>query len=235
MSDLHDVVYILKPDIDTEELKYSLRSVEANFPHRKIVFVCGQPEGFEPDVRIRHKQTGGSKWELIRSSIYEVIRSPEVSDDFFLFNDDFFIMRPFEGPFVNYVNRTLGEYVEHLRQHVHKWLNPYGRTILKAQQELHALGETELNFEVHLPMLFNKKIAAETIGRCSSPQMRSIYGNLSRCEYIDRADVKIYDLDEVPRDSCDFLSTNDDVFTKGRAGEFIRARLPSPSRFERSL
>lgn len=235
MSDLHDVVYILKPDVRTEELRYSLRSVEANFPYRKVVFVCGQPKGLEPDIRIRHRQSGGSKWELIKSSMIEVLRSDEITEDFFLFNDDFFVMKPFEGPFINYVNRTLGEYVEHLRQTVHPWLNPYGRTILKAQQELHALGETELNFEVHLPMLFNKTKAAETINKCSSPQMRSIYGNLSKCDYIDRADVKVYSLDEIPRDSVDFLSTNDETFAKGKVGEFIKKRLPSPSRFERSF
>lgn len=235
MSDEHDVVYILKPNVETDELVFSIRSVEANFPHSKIIFVGGQPEGLEPDVMIRHKQTGLTKWDRIKSSLWEAIKSDEVSEDFFLFNDDFFVMQPFKGPFINYVNRTLGEYVEHLRETVHPWLNPYGRTILKAQQELHALGETELNFEVHLPMLFNKAKAAETIDRCGSPQMRSIYGNMSRCEYIDRADVKIYDLDEIPRGSCDFLSTNDDTFKIGKAGEFIREKLPVPSRYERSL
>lgn len=233
MPGQHDIIYILKPDIKPDELRYSLRSIDENFPHRKVFFVCGQPEGFEPDGRIRHRQTGSSKWELIKSSMWEVIRNEEVSDDFFLFNDDFFVMRPFEGEFVNYVDRTLGERVEQLRREVHKWLNPYGRTLLKAQQELHDLGATELNFDVHLPMLFNKKIAAETINRCTSPQMRSVYGNLSGCPYIDRPDVKVYDLEEIPRGSVDFLSTNDDTFTKGKVGEFIRDRFPRPSRFER--
>lgn len=232
MPGLHDIIYILKPDIKPEELRYSLRSVEKNFPHRKVFFVCGQPKGFEPDGRIRHQQTG-SKWERIRSSMYEVINTEEVTDDFFLFNDDFFVMKPFEGEFVNYVNRTLGEYVQKLRETVHPWLNPYGRTVLKAQQELIALKATELNFEVHMPMLFNKKLAAETINRCTSPQMRSIYGNLSGCPYIDRPDVKVYGLDEIPPNSCDFLSTNDDTFAKGKVGEYIRERFPTPSRFER--
>ena len=117
MPGLHDIIYILKPDIKPEELRYSLRSVEENFPHRKVFFVCGQPKGFEPDGRIRHQQTG-SKWERIRSSMYEVINTEEVTDDFFLFNDDFFVMKPFEGEFVNYVNRTLGEYVQKLRETV---------------------------------------------------------------------------------------------------------------------
>lgn len=228
----HDIIYILKPDIKPDELRYSLRSIEKNFPHRKVFFVCGQPAGFEPDGRIRHRQVGSSKWDLIRSSMWKAIDTEAVSDDFYLFNDDFFVMQPFKGDFVNYVNRTLGEYVQHLRETVHPWLNPYGRTILKAQQELHALGATEWNFEVHMPMLFNKKNAAATLNRCSSPQMRSIYGNLSGCPVVDRADVKIYSLEEIPREGVDFLSTNDDTFKNGRVGVFIRERFPEPSRFE---
>lgn len=228
----HDIVYILKPDIKPEELRYSLRSIEKNFPHRKVFFVCGQPEGFEPDGRIKHKQVGASKWDLIKSSMWEVIRCEEVSDDFFLFNDDFFVMQPFEGDFVNYVSGTLEEYVQHLRKAVHKWLNPYGRTIYKAEQELKQLGATTMNFDVHLPMLFNKKLAAETINLCSSPQMRSVYGNLSKCPYIIRQDVKVYSMEEVPDDSCDFLSTNDDTFKNGKVGEYIREKFPTPSRWE---
>ena len=227
-----DIVYILRPDIQTDELRYSLRSVEANLPHRKVWFVCGQPDGFEPDGRIKHKQTGVTKWEKIRSSMWEVIDTSGVTDDFYLFNDDFFVMKPVKGKFTNYVNRSLGEYVQHLREHVHPWLNPYGRTVLKAQQELIQLGATEYNFEVHLPMVFNKSIASRTIGTCSSPQMRSIYGNLSECPVIDRPDVKVYGLEEIPRGDVDYLSTNDDTFEQGKVGEFIRERFPTPSKWE---
>ena len=46
---LLDVVYVLKSNIDPEELRYSLRSVEKNFPHRYVWFVGSQPEGFKPD------------------------------------------------------------------------------------------------------------------------------------------------------------------------------------------
>ena len=228
----NDIVYILKPDIVPDELRYSLRSIEKNFPHRKVWFVCGQPEGFEPDGRIVHRQTGNSKWEKIKSSMWEVINNDEVTDDFFLFNDDFFVMKPFKGEFVNYVDRTLTERVEELRAKVHKWLNPYGRTLLKAQQELETMGCSEWNFEVHMPMLFNKALAADTINRCTSPQMRSVYGNINRVPHIDRPDVKIYDLNEVPPGACTFLSTNDDIFKYGKVGEVIRKAFPERSRFE---
>ena len=67
--------------------------------------------------------------------------------------------------------------------------------------------------------------------RCSSPQMRSVYGNLTGCDHRQHKDVKVYDMDKVPK--CpDFLSTNDNTFKDGKVGEFIRATFAKPSRFE---
>ena len=234
MPGQHDIIYILKPNVKTEELRYSLRSLE-NFPHRFVWFVCGQPEGFKPDRCIKHKQVGSSKWELIRSSMFEALKNEEVSDDFFLFNDDFFIMKPFKGEFVNYVDMTLAERIDEIRRNVHPWLNPYGRTLQKAEQELKTLGCPTMNYDVHLPMLFNKATASAAIRSCSSPQMRSVYGNVTRSPYILRPDVKVYSKDETPDDDVDFLSTNDETFSEGKVGEFIRSRFPNPSRFEVDL
>ena len=61
--------------------------------------------------------------------------------------------------------------------------------------------------------------------------MRSIYGNINRIPYVKHPDVKVYGLDEVSEDP-DFLSTDDDSFTKGKIGEYIRSVFDKPSRFE---
>ena len=58
-----DIVYILKNDIASEELKYSIRSVCENFPYRRIIFVGGCPKDIVPDVYIPHVQKGKTKWE----------------------------------------------------------------------------------------------------------------------------------------------------------------------------
>ena len=225
-----DIVYILKSEVNTEELKYSLRSVAKNFPHRLVWFIGGQPKGFVPDVRLPHVQTGSTKWDLIRSSMWKAANDADLSDDFFLFNDDFFVMKPFKGKFVNYYDGTLTERVEELKE-VFPWLNPYGRTLYKLREELKSLGYGEKNFDVHLPMLFNKQLAKQSIYQCSSPQMRSAYGNITKCRCVEHKDVKVYGLETVPPDP-DFLSTNDDTFTKGAVGEYIRQQFPGPCRFE---
>lgn len=226
---LLDIVYILKPELDTEELIYSLRSVEANFPHRFVWFVGGQPKGLKPDVSVPHKQTGADKWEMIRSSMLKVAADADLTEEFYLFNDDFFVMKPFKGRFTNYADKTLSWRIEELKTE-NPWLNPYGRTLYKAREELKCQGFGEVNFEVHIPMLFSKHLVPSIL-KCSSPQMRSVYGNVNNIAYIQHDDVKVYDFDTYPEDA-DFLSTNDKTFTDGKVGEYIRSTFTKPSRFE---
>lgn len=229
---LKDIIYILKKDIDPYELTYSLRSVEANFPHRKVWFVGAQPRGLVPDARIIHEQTGSNKWDKIRSSMYEVARNEDVTSDFFLFNDDFFVMQPVKGKWINFASGTLTDRIYQFAAE-NPWLSPYARTLFKAREELKTLGCGEVNYDVHLPMLFNKDAVIQAIRQCSSPQMRSVYGNITKSPYKDRKDVKIGNMIEIPPEDIDFLSTNETSFKDGKVGEFIRERFPTPSRFER--
>ena len=228
----NDIVYILKETLDTDELRYSLRSVEANFPHRFVWFVGGQPAGFKPDRALPHQQTGANKWEHIRSSMLRIAREPELTDEFFLFNDDFYVMKLQTGKFINFTERTLGWRIGQLRNE-YTVLTNYTKTLVKANEELKIQGHTTDNFEVHLPMLFEKALIPSIL-KCSSPQMRSIYGNINRVEHIQHDDVKVYDFDTVP-DDPDYLSTNDKTFERGKVGEYIRKTFPNPSRFEVTL
>lgn len=224
-----DVVYILKKEVDSEELRYSLRSLK-NLPHGKVWFVGGQPRGFRPDIALKHQQSGETKWDLIRSSMLKVVTDPELSETFYLFNDDFFVMKPVRGEYINFSDKTLTWRIEDLRRE-YPWLNHYGRSLVKAREELKTLGCPEINFETHTPMLMQKDIVTESILKCSSPQMRSVYGNVNRIPFRDRKDVKIYDLDTIP-EGADFISTNDETFKNGKVGEYIRQRFPKPCRYE---
>lgn len=224
-----DIVYILRENIDPFELRYSLRSVEKNFPHNKVWFIGGKAEGFKPDGAIYHKQTGPTKWDQIKSSMWKAIECEDITSEFFLFNDDFFIMKPVKGKFVNFVDRELEDRIDEL--HSSLGMSAYTRTLFKIQQELRALRLPEHNFEVHLPMLVDKQGMATALKRVSSPQMRSAYGNVNVISYKQHDDVKVYDMESVPIDS-DYLSTNDETFREGTVGMFIRQSFPERSRFE---
>lgn len=226
----NDLIYILKADIETEELKYSLRSVEQNFPINRVWFVGGQPEGLEPDIRLKHDQVGNSKWEMIRSSMWKAVSDERLSEDFFLFNDDFFVMEPVDtDSFRNFVDGTLERRIDEL--HSESGMNPYTRTLFKLEQELKTMHEPTMNFDVHLPMLLNKEQVRSTLYKCSSPQMRSAIGNINRLPFVIHPDVKVYDLESVPVNET-YLSTNDDTFRKGNVGKYIRETFTTKSRFE---
>lgn len=227
---MRDIVYILKDGITSEELKYSLRTVEANFPHRYVWFVGGKRAGLKPDRAVYHRQDGPTKWDLIKSSMLEVIKQPELTEEFYLFNDDFFVMKPFEGEFINYADRSLTERVNDFIEE-RGAPNRYARTILAARDQLLAQGYPEVNFEVHLPMLFEKSKVEEALKKCTSPQMRSVYGNITGCRYIQRSDVKVNRMEYIP-DDPDFVSTNDNTFAFGNIGRYIRQTFDKRSRFE---
>lgn len=226
----NDLIYILKADIETEELKFSLRSVEKNFPINRVWFVGGQPEGLEPDIRLQHEQIGNSKWEMIRSSMWKAINDERLSEDFFLFNDDFFVMKPVDtDSFRNFVDGTLERRIDEL--HSESGMNAYTRTLFKLEQELKTMHEPTMNYDVHLPMLLNKEQVRSTLYKCSSPQMRSAIGNINRLPFVIHPDVKVYDMESVPTDET-YLSTNDETFRKGNVGKYIRETFTTKSRFE---
>ena len=225
-----DVVYILKRELDTDELKYSLRSVEKNFPINRVWFIGGQPKGFQNIVRLQHEQIGNCKWELIRSSMWKAVNAEDLTEEFFLFNDDFFVMKPVDtDSFINFVDGTLSRRIDEL--HTEHGMNPYCRTLFKLEQELRTMHEPTMNFDVHLPMLLNKEQVKATLYKCSSPQMRSAIGNLNRLPFVIHPDVKVYDLESVPVNET-HLSTNDDTFSKGKVGKYIRETFATKSRFE---
>lgn len=225
-----DIVYILKADIDPYELRYSLRSVEKNFPFRKVWFVCGQPKGFEPDGRLYHKQNESTKWANVKSSLLKVCACEDITEEFYLFNDDFFVMKPFEGEFINYTAGTLEARIREIYQK--NGSSAYSRQLERTRNELLIDGFDTISFCVHLPMLIDKKKAVHVLKALDSPMFRSQYGNRAQVPYIYHADVKIYDKNEEPSEDCDYLSTIEDIFRDGKAGEFIRSRFPEPSRFE---
>lgn len=227
----NDIVYILKEGLDPAELTYSLRSVDANFPHRKVWFVGYQPAGLFPDGRIIHTQEGHNKWQRVRSSLEVLCSTEEVSEDFFLFNDDFFILNRQRGQFVNFSNGTLEKRINDIER---KYGSPtkYSREMLRLRLELIIKNLDTVSFALHLPMLMNRKALEETLKNFNTPMFRSAYGNFNNIPYRSHVDVKIYDDTSLPDEDWEYLSTTESSFQNGKVGEFIRAMFPNPSRFE---
>ena len=226
----YDVVYILKENAGSEELRFSLRSIEKNMDHGKVWFYCGKPEGIEPDVYVPHVQTGGTKWERVRSSLVEVCRNDKISKKFWLFNDDFFVMAPMKNE--KPLQRGLLE--DHIKdiEARHRGQTGYSRNLRKCEDQLRHAGLTTLDYAIHVPILIEREKmleALEMFPRC--PMFRSIYGNYAQIGGEFHKDVKTTDPDkQIPVDA-DFFSTSN----KAMAGSVLKQmedRFPEACRYE---
>jgi len=227
-----DVVYILKNDIKSDELRYSLRSVCENFPCGKIVFVGGCPKDLTPDLYIPHQQEGGLKWQRAVSSMKKAFVDDRISDEFFLFNDDFFVLRPIDTTaFVNFTTGTLERRVKELEENINRH-SSYSNGLKNLKFLLRTNGCDGMSFALHMPFLVDKYKAMELMGRFPDTYMfRSLYGNIFDIPYIKHNDVKVYSNDKLP-EFDDYLSTSDEAFKNGLIGEFIRNKFPNPCRCE---
>ena len=227
-----DIVYVLKNDVEADELIYSLRSVEANMPHARVVFVGGKPDGIEPDLYLPHEQKGVNNWERSTSSIEYVAKCKEISDDFWLFNDDFFVMKPIKELKPIY-NGTLYRRVQAIEKKRMGTPSFYSYNLRATKELLDSERLHSYNYAVHMPMLINKAKALEVIKKYPKCKMfRSLYGNYHRVGGVNRPDCKIVSLDTEPSKDAVFLSTTEKSFAEGKVGEFIKAMFPKPSRFE---
>lgn len=226
-----DIVYFVKNTKENEELRYSLRSVEKNFPHRKVWFIGGKPDGLNPDGWMKVNQNARSKWGNTSGLLREACANGEISEDFVLFNDDFFVMQPIESlPY--YSDGSLDNRIKELRAR-----NPSGSAYMTRMQltkkMLEEQGLPTLNYAMHIPMIINRAEMRETFKEFRDGEMwRSLYGNHHHkpTEYME--DCKLYYTNDWPSTVAPFLSSTDYSFTNGLVGEYIREKFWKPSRFE---
>jgi hypothetical protein len=229
---MYDIVYILKKDVSAEELRYSLRSVCENFPYRKIWFYCGCPEGITPDEYVPFEQKGVAVWEKTTSTVEAICKNKNITEDFYLFNDDFFIMKPVEDMPI-YYDKTLFRRIEQIKKRRGGAPSLYTRQLGQTRDVLMEDGYKTFNYAVHMPMLINRKDALKVIRKYPKLHMfRSVYGNVCNVGGEQHADVKIVKKSIEPDKDCDFLSTGDGDMSESAVGRFIMERFPNPCKYE---
>ena len=88
-----DVVYVVRPGDDNEELRYSLRSVAKNAPHRDV-WIVGTVPSWTQNVKGLPLTAADEKFANQRQSLTAAAGEKGISDPFVLFNDDMFVMEP---------------------------------------------------------------------------------------------------------------------------------------------
>lgn len=238
-----DVVYIVKASESNEELRHSLRSVAENLPHRRIWLVGYRPRWIDPtDVGYVPTMQRGPKHANTWANWIAAARHPEISDEFVLFNDDFFVMEPLAD--VPVLHRgPLAEMIDWYRV---KRLTSHTQRASYTRQMLQRGGHsgTPMSYELHVPMVVNRHILAagadwlrtnSTSG--STVAKRTFYGNLARVGGQRCPDLKVMNAaDPLPQlpEGVPFLSTSPDSW-RGNAGGWVRRCFPEPGPHERVL
>ena len=228
----HDIVYILKNNYTSDELTYSIRSVCKNFPYRKIWFYGGAPEGIMPDVLVEYQQSGNNKWEKVRGTLTAICRNDEITPDFWLFNDDFFVMKKV-SKLQPMVYGTLSGRVRRIQKKRGGRNSTYSMQLNETARVLNAMGYDSLDYALHVPMLINREKALQTLAAFPDcPMFRSLYGNHHSIGGVITKDVKIQSESQMPTGEEIFLSTNDRSFRDGKVGRYIREAFPDRCRYE---
>ena len=146
-----DIVYICREG-DNEELRYSIRSVMQNLPHRNIWVVGGKPNWYNGNhIAVRQN---GRKYDNARKNMQAIAASLEISEDFILMNDDFFVIKKVKD-LSHYHGGPLSERIDFLKNKY--GVSPYIKMLTKTAKYLAHRGIRDpLNYALHVPFVMNK-------------------------------------------------------------------------------
>lgn len=229
-----DIVYFVKESRVNPELTYSLRSVVENFrAGGRVVFYGGCPDNLQPDKHVAVKRDFGiRKWYRVRHVMLEACNDDDLTEDFWLFNDDFFVLRPVETMEPTYT-KTIEYTVEKMVAR-DGFANEYAKRMTHCADTLRSAGCDTLNYAVHKPMLVNRKKMREVLEKFpKEPMLRALYGNYWRVGGRFDRDCKIRGM-TLGRynESLDFVSTDDASFAEGDIGKLLRELFDRPCKYE---
>lgn len=229
-----DVVYFVK-DGANDELRYSLRSVEKNLNHRKVWIYGGKPANIQPDeyVHIIQNTRIGTKWDRVRKMMREVCLNSKITEDFILFNDDFYVLKNTEEIRPEY-RGSLSDHIITLESAYNDRPTEYSLELRKAYRKLKDLGLPTFSYELHTPIIFNRHKLLEIMGAFPDTHCtRTLYGNYYQIGGEQVEDVKIYANGQDINKEARFLSSEDSVFESSGVKKCLDEKFPTKSRFEK--
>lgn len=224
-----DVVYVVRPGDDNENLRYSLRSLE-NLPHRNV-FIVGYCPSWVGGVRyFETDQLNKPDQENSNNNLRMAADSPFLSDNFIFMNDDFMVMEPATDlPMMHQgsLNARIAAYKSGNRFH-------QAYSLIATRTELEKLMQVPLlSYELHMPMTFNRAKVQQmfelwsTTGRpLFSLRPRTFYGNLYQEQGVEVEDAKTSS-----KPTSQFVSTITGA-TDDECWAAIRRRFPTPGKYE---
>lgn len=194
-----DIVYVLGTGskYNNLELRYSLRSVDTFIHNHHSLHIVGECPDFIDKRTINHipAKDHSRHFHWRERNIMEKIKvaclSDDVSSNFLFFNDDHFLLRWVQD-IARYPYYYHGEIA---LQHVHVE-NTYYKTRNNTIKLLKRLGVPNRNFDIHFPIVYNKKLFMESVASQDWLQpygytIKSVYCNVLGIEGVDHPDCKV--------------------------------------------
>lgn len=236
-----DIVIPLSPwsRNDNTDLKYALRSFEKFMPGNKIVIIGHKPVWLKnvEYIQFRDDPQPAFRENNIYLKVKYYVDHTSIKE-FIFANDDHFLLKPFDpgAPYPHTIS-TLVEFRRSRREN-----DPYKNTITNT---IELLGTTQLNFDVHCPMLMSTDIFKARFDN-ESINWKKKYGYLFKTLYVGKQfqgystiDFKINDpLTEDAKvkptifNTLPFFSTSDLAFDD-RMIALMEMLYPTKSKFER--
>ncbi len=209
-----DAVYICR-DGSNEELRYSIRSIVKNMPHDKVWVIGGKPDWYSGDyIEVSQDR---QKYDNARANLRAIVESPDISDDFILMNDDFFVINKIDAVPTWYTG-TIRSRVEEIKK-TRMPNSTYVRLLSNTNKTIQRLGIAEpLDYELHTPMIMNKQKLSSVIEMDSL--WRSTYGNMYGIGGTVHQDIKIYGPSVINGRLVIGMDTTNEPFISGSDSSF---------------
>lgn len=177
-----DMVYVLKNDDIGNDLRYSLRSLEQyGSGYDRIFIIGGNPIYIDHNKVIHLKHCDDhtvAEYNVFKKLVY-ISNNSDVSEDFVLFNDDFYLLKPIDLSVIPYY------YKRKEISTVYAYKNTFNDMAMITREFLLKNNKSIYDFKVHSPIIYNKDKLKELVPLFKesfkiSPlglSLRDLYGN----------------------------------------------------------
>lgn len=216
-----------------EELRYSLRTVEAHCTDVEKITIVGERVSFLSEDVEFHKITEaeGNKEYRIAMKIYNACKAGYITGDFAFMNDDFFFTGLYDWT-KNYAKPELKS----------NGFNHYQKAINDTKEYLLSLGCSTYHFDVHTPIIYNAEKFIDLLPHIRKSQLtsngmtvKSLYGNIYNLTPTWYEDCKLSTL-QTPRDwerirQTPVISCSDGCWRNGMRA-YLKKTYPNKSKYE---